>query len=248
MSVYFYPRRKLFNIAVFSFTLSSSSCETSRIHLGTWFFPELDVFCLQGRTNLAAVALEAEGEQNSSRARYFVRPGALEGCHLFLLLRILLASLATFFWPWLGQLESGKGFFIFFWIITVSFLLRLLLLMFLFGESLFFFFFFLPYFFLRLWDKGKFWLEWSVLKVERKLRLRHQNRTSNIFPFAKQRTARKERLHPSSAEADGKCATDLHGVREPCEESKLTSLPSIIMSINAVLFVSLLQLAVPVNG
>lgn len=55
-------------MAVFSFTLLSSLCGTSRLHLGTWFFPELDVLCLQGRTNLAAVALEAKVEQNSSRA------------------------------------------------------------------------------------------------------------------------------------------------------------------------------------
>lgn len=99
---YFYPRRKLLNIAVFSFTLLSSFCETSRIHLSTWFFPEPDVFCLQGRTNLAAVALEAEREQNSSKAGCLVCPGAPEGCHLFLLLRILLANLTAFFWPWLG--------------------------------------------------------------------------------------------------------------------------------------------------
>lgn len=141
VSIYFYPRRKLLNIAVFS--LLSSLCRTSRIHLGTWFFPELDVLCLQGRTNLAVVALEAEGEQNSSKARYFIRPGAPEGCHLFLLLRILLAKLTAFFWPWLGHLDSGKSFFLFFWIISVSFLLTLLLFMFLFGESFSFF----PFFF-----------------------------------------------------------------------------------------------------
>ena len=93
--------------------LLSSLCGTSRIYLGTWFFPELDMLCLQGRTNLAAVALEAEGEQNSSKAGYFVCPGAPEGCHLFLLLRILLAKLTAFFWPWLGHLDSGKSFFSF---------------------------------------------------------------------------------------------------------------------------------------
>jgi len=84
---------------MFPFTLLSSLCRTSRIHLSTWFFPELDVLCLQGRTNLAAVALEAEGEQNSSKAGYFAHPGAPEGCHLFLFPRILLAKLTAFFWP-----------------------------------------------------------------------------------------------------------------------------------------------------
>lgn len=150
VSIYFYPRRKLLNIAVFSFTLLSSLCGTCRIHLSTWFFPELDVFCLRGRTNLAAAALEAEGVQNSSKAGYFMCPGAPEGCHLFLLLRILLAKLTAFFWLWLRHLDSGKSFvfffFFFLWILSVSFLLTLLLLMFLFGETfsifLFFFFFF----------------------------------------------------------------------------------------------------------
>lgn len=48
---------------------------------------------------MAAVALEAEEEQNSRKAGYFVHPGAPEGCHLFLLLRIVLAKLTAFFWP-----------------------------------------------------------------------------------------------------------------------------------------------------
>lgn len=168
VSIYFYPRRKLLNIAMFSFTLLSSLCKTSRIHLSTWFFPEFDVLCLQGRTNLAAVALEAEGEQNSSKAGYFVHPGAPEGCHLFLLLRILLAKLTAFFWPWLGHLDSGKSYFF------LSLLDRKCILApntsvacVLIWRKLYFFF-------LRRGDKGKFWLELSVLKAERKQSLRHQ--------------------------------------------------------------------------
>lgn len=80
--------------AVFSFPLLSSCCGISRIHPSTWIFPEPDVFCLQDRTNLAAVSLEAEQEHSW----ILTVPGAPEGCHLFLCLRILLAGLAAFFW------------------------------------------------------------------------------------------------------------------------------------------------------
>lgn len=73
--------------------------------------------------------------------------------------------------------------------------------------------------------------------MEKKQSLRHQNRTSNIFPFAKSHTGRKERLHSSSAEANRKCATNFHGMRDPREESKLTSLPAIIKVIHDLLFV-----------
>lgn len=101
--IYFCPRRNLLNMAVYSFTLLSFLCGTYWIHHSTWFLPELDVLCLQDRTNLAAVALKAGGEQHSSRAGYFVCPGAREGWHLFLSLRILLAKLTAFFRPWLGH-------------------------------------------------------------------------------------------------------------------------------------------------
>lgn len=141
--IYFCPRRNLLNMAVYSFTLLSFLCGTYSIHHSTWFLPELDVLCLQDRTNLAAVALKAGGEQHSSRAGYFVCPGAHEGWHLFLSLRILLAKLTAFFRPWLGHpdIQWETFFFLPFWIVSVSFLLTLLLLMFLFGESFSFFFF-----------------------------------------------------------------------------------------------------------
>lgn len=220
---------------MFSFTLLSSLCKTSRIHLSTWFFPEFDVLCLQGRTNLAAVTLEAEREQNSSKAGYFVHPGAPEGCHLFLLLRILLAKLTAFFWPWLGHLDSGKSFIFFPFLLDRKCILspnNSVACVLIWRKLLFF---------LSLGDKGKFWLEWSVLKAERKQSLRHRNRTSNIFPFAKQHMAGKERRHPSPTEADGEGATDFHGMRDPPEEPKLTGLPAISMTIGYVCSCSSLQ-------
>lgn len=140
--------------------------------------------------------------------------------------------LLSFGLDWDIQTSSGKHFFFLpFWIVSVSFLLTLLLLMFLFGESFSFFFF------LRLWDKGNIWLERSVLRAERKQSLRH--RTSNIFPLAKQHVARRERPHPSPTAADGKHATNFHGMGEPPEESKLTGLPPIIKATDNVLLVLL---------
>lgn len=197
--------------AVFSFPLLSSCCGISRIHPSTWIFPEPDVFCLQDRTNLAAVWLEAEQEHSW----ILTPPGAPEGCHLFLYLRILLAGLAAFSWT---SRQREKWLFPFFFRIisphtsVAPVVIRRKLL------------FFPVFFFHEPVRQRKIWLEWGVLKGEIKQRLRHRNWTSKYFCICRAAEPGRRSHIPTSPRPKG--------WKIPCEESKLITLPLIIRIIN----------------